>query len=224
MPTRHAAARPPGRPAVGRTGCPAAGPAIRAGYTVGVTTIVLASGSPRRRDLLGALGLPIEVVPADIDETPRAGEGPVELVRRLSCSKAETAVASRPEALVIAADTVVVVDGEILNKPEDAAQNRAFLARLAGRSHRVYTGHTLLYGGGRECRVVDTEVRLRALDDGEIDRYVSSGEGSDKAGGYAIQGRGSALVSGIDGCYFNVVGLSVAAVVEAARRLGVALV
>ena len=189
-----------------------------------VTRIVLASGSPRRRDLLGALGLPFEVAPADIDETPGAGEGPVALVERLSASKADAAARARPDALVIAADTVVVVDGEILNKPEDAAQNRAFLTRLAGRAHHVFTGHTLVFRGRRECMVVDTEVRVRALDDGEIRRYVDSGEGLDKAGGYAIQGRGSALVSGVRGCYFNVVGMSVAAVVDGAKRLGVTLV
>lgn len=189
-----------------------------------VTGIVLASGSPRRRDLLEALGLRFEVLPADIDETPGVGEGPVELVRRLSRTKAAAAAEARPDALVIAADTVVVLGDAILNKPEDAAENRAFLSRLAGRAHHVFTGHTLLYGQGRECLVVDTEVRMRALDEGEIGRYVDSGEGLDKAGGYAIQGRGSALVSAIDGCYFNVVGMSVAAVVDGARRLGVTLV
>lgn len=194
------------------------------GYTVGVTKLVLASGSPRRRDLLDALGLRFDVLPTDIDETPGIGESPADLVERLSRTKAEAALAACPEALVIAADTVVVVDDDILNKPADALQNRAFLARLAGRAHRVLTGHTLLYGGRCEILVVDTEVRMRALDDGEIARYVDSGEGLDKAGGYAIQGRGSALVSSINGCYFNVVGMSVAAVVDGARRLGVMLV
>ncbi len=189
-----------------------------------MTTLVLASGSPRRRDLLDALGLRFDVLPTDIDETPADGERPAALVERLSRTKAEVALAARPDALVIAADTVVVVDDEILNKPADRHENRAFLSRLAGRAHRVLTGHTLLYDGRREYRVVNTEVRMRALDDGEILRYVASGEGLDKAGGYAIQGRGSALVSSINGCYFNVVGMSVAAVVDGARRLGVMLV
>ena len=191
-----------------------------------MTTIVLASGSPRREDLLRALGLRFEVLPVDIDETPREGEVADPLVRRLSRSKAAAALALRgdDEALVVAADTVVVVDGAVLNKPVDPDENRAFLRRLAGRAHHVLTGHTLLKDGRRETVVVDTEVRMRALDDGEIERYVASGEGADKAGGYAIQGRGSALVGGLVGCYFNVVGLSVPAVVEAAARLGVRLV
>jgi len=191
-----------------------------------VTTIVLASGSPRREELLRALGLRFEVLPVDIDETPNEGEAADPLVRRLSRCKVAAALDLRGDdgSLVVAADTVVVVDGAVLNKPADPEENRAFLRRLAGRAHHVLTGHTLLVGGRRETVVVDTEVRMRALDDGEIERYVASGEGSDKAGGYAIQGRGSALIGGLVGCYFNVVGLSVPTLVEAAARLGVRLV
>lgn len=191
-----------------------------------MTTIVLASGSPRRADLLRALGLRFEVLPVDIDETPLEGEAAEPLVRRLSQRKAAAALARRSDdgVLVIAADTVVTVDGAVLGKPDGAAENRAFLRRLSGRAHHVFSGHTLLVGGRRETVVVDTEVRMRALDEGEIERYVASGEGLDKAGGYAIQGRGSALVGGLAGCYFNVVGLSVPTVVEAASRLGVRLV
>ncbi|MEJ2359475.1 MAG: Maf family protein [Deinococcales bacterium] len=191
-----------------------------------MTTIVLARGSPRRKDLLSALGLSFEVFPVDIDETPQEGETAVPLVRRLSKQKARTAADRRPpgDALVLAADTVVVLDEALLNKPEDPEQNRAFLRQLSGRVHHVFTGHTLLHAGRCETVVVDTEVRMRQLSEGEIERYVASGEGLDKAGGYAIQGRGSALVSGLAGCYFNVVGLSVPAVVEAAARLGVPLV
>ncbi len=191
-----------------------------------MTTIVLASGSPRREDLLRALGLRFEVLPVDIDESPFDGEAAEPLVQRLSQSKAATALRLRGDdgALVVAADTVVVLDGVVLGKPADGAENRAFLSRLSGRAHHVLTGHTLVRDGQRETVVVDTEVRMRALDSGEIERYVASGEGLDKAGGYAIQGRGSALVERVDGCYFNVVGLSVATVVEAAARLGVRLV
>ncbi len=205
---------------------PGCGRAAVSRYTGGVTTIVLASGSPRRRDLLRALGLRFEVLPVDIDETPHEGEAAEPLVRRLSQRKAAAAVAQRDDdgALVVAADTVVVVDGAVLGKPDGPAENRAFLRRLAGRAHHVFTGHTLLRGGRRETIVVDTEVRMRAYDEGEIERYVASGEGLDKAGGYAIQGRGSALVGSLVGCYFNVVGLSVPTVVEAASRLGVRLV
>lgn len=193
-------------------------------YTVGVTPIVLASASPRRRELLRALDLSFEVLPVDIDERPEPGETARALVERLSRQKAEAAAARRRDALVIAADTVVVVDDAILGKPQSPAENRAFLAALAGRAHHVYTGHSLVAGTRRETTVVATEVTMRPLDEGEIERYVATGEGLDKAGGYAIQGRGSALVSGVSGCYFNVVGLSVATVVETARRLGVTLV
>lgn len=189
-----------------------------------VTTIVLASGSPRREVLLRGLGLGFEVLPMDVDETPVEGEVPSELARRLSRRKADAAARLRPDALIIAADTVVALGDEVLGKPDGPEQNRSFLARLAGRPHHVFTGHALVRGGRCESVVVDTEVRMRELDHAEIDRYVASGEGLDKAGGYAIQGRGSALVSSIRGCYFNVVGLSVATVVEAARRLGVTLV
>ncbi len=147
------------------------------------------------------------------------------MVERLSLEKACACQAAlAQDALVIAADTTVVVGERVLEKPRDVAENRSFLRLLQGREHRVLTGHTLARAGRRETLVVDTKVRFRALDGGEIERYAASGEGLDKAGGYAIQGRGSALVAGIDGCYFNVVGLSVPTVVEAARRLGVRLV
>ena len=161
---------------------------------------------------------------ADIDETPRPAESPESLVARLSAAKADAIHAGAEDALVIAADTVVVEGGEILGKPADEEQNRAFLARLAGRTHEVYTGHALRLGENARDRVVSTRVRFRPLSAGEIDRYVATGEGLDKAGGYAIQGLGSALVPHIEGCYFNVVGMSVATVVELAAELGVELV
>lgn len=201
-----------------------------------VPRIVLASGSPRRRELLRALGLAFDVHPADIDESTRPGEHPVAYVDRVAAEKA-AAVARRvaseagapagsaPSApLVIAADTVVIVDGEMLGKPRNARENRAFLDMLAGRTHQVSTGHCLVWGSQTERVVRTTEVVFRELDQGERDRYVATGEGSDKAGGYAIQGIGASLVERIDGCYFTVVGMSVAAVVSAARRLGVDLV
>lgn len=186
--------------------------------------IVLASGSPRRRELLAGLGLTFEVCPADVDETPRSGEAPAELVARLSSDKASAIASARSEALVIAADTVVVLADDVLGKPRDAAENRAFLSRLAGRSHQVLTGHTLMLAGRTLQRLCRTKVVFRPLDDGEIASYVASGEGLDKAGGYGIQGLGAALVPRIDGCYFNVVGLSVATMVTCARELGVVLV
>jgi septum formation protein len=186
--------------------------------------LVLASGSPRRRELLAALGLRFEVLPADIDESPLPDEDPEPLVERLSWAKAGHVADGRQDALVIAADTVVVCDGEILGKPADAGENRRFLERLAGRTHQVYTGHCLRRGGLSAGRVCRTDVTFRPLTGSEIDRYVATGEGLDKAGGYGIQGRGAALVPRVEGCYFNVVGLSLAAVVELAAELGAVLV
>lgn len=186
--------------------------------------IILASASPRRHDLLAGLGVSFEVSAADIDETPHVAETPKALVTRLSASKARAVAISYPAALVIAADTVVVLDDEILGKPVDQAQNRDYIARLAGRSHTVYTGHALLYGGVADVTVKTSSVTFRTLSEAELDWYAATGEGLDKAGGYAIQGKGAALIPHIDGCYFNVMGLSVAATVEAATRLGVRLV
>ncbi len=186
--------------------------------------LILASASPRRRDLLSNLGLTFEVVPADVDESFSTEEFPYDLVQRLSAAKAEAVAQRYPDALVLAADTVVVYLEEILGKPKDADENRAFLQLLSRHTHEVYTGHTLLLGERRAERVIQTAVRFRGLSEGELERYVATGEGLDKAGGYAIQGYGSALVSEVRGCYFNVVGLSVPNVVEMAYGLGVELV
>lgn len=186
--------------------------------------IVLASASPRRRELLGLLGLAFKTVPADVDESPQAHETPEELVRRLSLAKARAVARRFPRALVVAADTVVVLDGELLNKPRDAEENARFIARLSNREHHVHTGHALLFGGLEHAGVVTTAVHVRQLSAPEQAWYVATGEGLDKAGGYGIQGYGAAIVSGVEGCYFNVVGLSVAHLVGAARALGVELV
>jgi septum formation protein len=185
--------------------------------------IILASGSPRRRELLTGLGLQFDIVPADIDETPLAAETPEKLVERLSISKAKTIAETHPDALVIAADTTVALGQEVLEKPKDAAQNKVFIERLQGRMHEVFTGHALVYQGKLESAVKRSEVHFRPLTAHEINAYVATGEGSDKAGGYAIQGRGAALIPHIVGCYFNVMGISVAAVVELAAGLGVEL-
>ena len=189
-----------------------------------MTAIVLASSSPRRRELLGGLDLDFIVDSTDIDELPHPGETPEAMVERLSASKAEAGASRHPQALIIAADTVVVIDGEPLGKPVDSTENRRFLGRLSGRTHVVYTGHSLVMSGRIRSRVVGTEVTFRDLDEAEVCRYVDTGEGLDKAGGYAIQGRGAALVRRVNGCYFNVVGLSLATVVDLAAELGVTLV
>ena len=186
--------------------------------------VVLASGSPRRRELLRGLNVVFDVVPADVDETAVPGETPEALVGRLSLAKAEAVAVAHAGALIIAADTVVALDGDILGKPRDAAENEHFIRRLADRTHHVHTGHALVYRGRVDVTVKCTEVTFRALSEQEVKAYVATGEGLDKAGGYAIQGYGAALVPHLKGCYFNVVGLSVATLVERAAALGVRLV
>lgn len=187
-------------------------------------TVVLASSSPRRADLLSALGVEFEVLPADVDEAPLAGEAPAQLAQRLAKSKAIKVARLRPEALVLAADTVVALGDEMLDKPRDETENVRFITRLAGRSHEVYTGHALKLRGEESSWVVRSVVTFRALEAGEVARYAASREGLDKAGGYALQGRGGMLVERIEGCYSSIVGLSLPTLVVAARRLGVTLV
>lgn len=190
-------------------------------------SVVLASGSPRRRDLLAGLVAAFVVDVPDVDETPREGEAPDAMVLRLARAKAEAVARRRAGGdaapLVIAADTTVVLDGHILGKPADRAETAAFARRLAGRAHVVHTGHALRRGPREIAEVRTTRVWFRALGDDEIEAYAATGEGLDKAGGYAIQGRGAALVERIDGCYGAVVGLSLPFVVTAARALGVRL-
>ena len=200
--------------------------------------LVLASASPRRRELLAGIGLSFVVDVPAVDEAPLADESPQVMVLRLARAtaravserrgagpterRAATAAAATP--LVIAADTTVVLDGEMLGKPRDVAEAAAFVARLAGREHWVHTGHALRLGEREASVLRSTRVRFRALDAAEIADYAATGEGLDKAGGYAIQGLGATLIDGIDGCYGAVVGLSLPAVLLAARELGVRLV
>lgn len=184
---------------------------------------ILASGSPRRRELLAAMGISFTVIKSDIDETQRDGEAPLDYVRRLSIEKAQTVAAALTDpAWVLAADTVVilaadtmgVLDGEILGKPTDAADARHMLRRLRGRAHIVCTALTLLEwahgaAGRRDTRLTQTEVTMRAYSDDEIDAYIATGDPFDKAGSYAIQHDGFRPVARIDGSYSNVVGLPV---------------
>ena len=161
--------------------------------------LLLASASPRRRALLAELGWTFDVCPADVDETPRGGETPeaLDVGRRV------------PDRWVVAADTVVAVEDVILGKPADREDGLAMLRLLQGRAHRVLTGVALAVPGEETPRgaVECTEVRFRPLDEASLRAYAESGEGDDKAGSYAIQGKGALLVEGIAGCYFNVVGL-----------------
>jgi septum formation protein len=171
--------------------------------------LLLASASPRRCELLGQLGFAFTVVPAEIDETPLPEEGPPQLVRRLACAKAEAVVPhAHPGQWVLGADTVVVLDGEILGKPRNPESAKATLSRLAGRSHSVYTGIALARAGcDTRWRCVKSRVWMREIEDSEVDAYVATGEPLGKAGAYAIQGRAAAFVRCLAGSYSNVVGL-----------------
>jgi nucleoside triphosphate pyrophosphatase len=180
--------------------------------------IVLASASPRRRQLLELLGLTFDVAPADVDETWRNGEAPAAHAERLAREKA--ALRARPGAAVVGADTIVVIDGAILGKPADAAEARAMLRRLAGREHEVFTAVAVARGARLASGVARTAVRFRALDDATIAAYVATGEPMDKAGAYGIQGYGAVLVERIEGDYFTVMGLGLGLLVDLLGRVG----
>lgn len=187
--------------------------------------MVLASGSPRRRELLGLLLSTFEIEVSGVPEPVDAGLSPAENVLAIARSKA-AAVASRAgECLVLAADTDVVLDGDILGKPADAAGAVEMLRRLRGREHEVLTGVVLVDGstGARWESVVSSRVHIRELPDGEIDSYVATGEPLDKAGGYAIQGKAASMVEHVDGCYTNVVGLPICATQELLALAGTAV-
>lgn len=189
---------------------------------VDATPILLASGSPRRRELLAQLGLQFEIAAPDVDETPLPGEAPVPYVGRLAVVKA-MAVAAGDDTLVIAADTTVEIDGDILAKPADAAEARAMLRRLSGRAHHVHTGVALRRGEHTLCEVVTAHVTFATLTDAQIDWYVATGEPMDKAGAYAVQGIGGVFVEKVDGSVSNVIGLPLHTVVRLAEQLGVSL-
>jgi len=200
--------------------------------------LILASASPRRAELLRAAGFSFETIIADVDESVRDGESPAMYVRRLAAEKSFAVLAglksyatsdgerkkvaqafSPADAVVLAADTTVVVDGEILGKPRDDDDARRMLERLSGRRHEVLTGVSLRRNAFEVGRVETTAVYFAALTPDEVAWYVASGEGRDKAGGYAIQGLASRFVTRIDGSYSNVVGLPVAAVAELMREV-----
>lgn len=184
--------------------------------------VVLASGSPRRLELLRRLGIEPSVRPADIDESLLPGEAPDAHVARLAEAKAD-AIARGVGGLVIAADTVVVLDGEVLGKPIDHDDASAMLRRLSGRDHWVLTGVAVRHDGRRAAAVEATEVRFRPISDDEIAAYVATGEPLDKAGAYGIQGAGGMFVDGIRGSDSNVIGLPLATLVRLAADVGVTI-
>ncbi len=203
--------------------------------------LILASASPRRAELLRAAGFDFDVMPTNVDESMRAGESPYAYVRRLAadksaaglaalkgCARAVTTVGtvretpiaqafSPADAIILGADTAVVVDGDILGKPRDDEDAAAMLRRLSGRRHDVMTGVSLRHGAYEVGRVETTGVIFTALSDKDVKWYVASGEGRDKAGAYAIQGLASRFIPRIEGSYSNVVGLPVACVAELLR-------
>ena len=184
--------------------------------------LILASASPRRRELLRRLGVEFEVVPSDIDEILE-GSPSGETVAALALGKARAVAARVTDGVVLGADTVVVIDGVALGKPVDAEDARAMLRRLRGRGHDVITGVAVVEAGtGRaETTAVVTRVVMAEVGDDVIEAYVGTGEPLDKAGAYAIQGRGAALVGGFVGSYSNVVGLPLAATARLLRGFGV---
>jgi len=178
--------------------------------------LILASASPRRRELLARLGFVFKVAPADIDETPAPGEAPEALAERLARAKA--AARQRSAYAVLGADTVVVHAGRVLGKPVDAAEAAAMLARLSGGEHDVITAVAVAGGRSLHCVVVTTRVWFRRLDPAEIERYAGAEETLGAAGGYAIQAGAAPFVTRIEGSYSNVVGLPLAETLALLRR------
>jgi septum formation protein len=185
-----------------------------------MASIVLASGSPRRREILTTLGVEFDVHPADIDESVQAGEAPLDYVRRLAATKASAVAASQPDRVVIAADTTVVIDGEILGKPVGIDEARAMARRLSGRTHQVHTGIAVAFDGAVLVDVDTTDVTFMALSAELIEWYVTQSEPYDKAGGYALQGAASAFVERVDGNVANVIGLPVPRLLRLAAEAG----
>ena len=183
--------------------------------------LVLASGSPRRKSLLSDLDVDFIVVPADVDESSLVGEDAKTYVARVATLKAQTVRESYPNAVVLAADTTVDRDGEILAKPVDAADAASMLRSLSGREHFTHTGVCVAHGDLVDTVVVSTAVTFRCLGTEEIDWYVRTGEPLDKAGAYGIQGRAAAFVSSISGSASNVVGLPLAETIGLLRKAGV---
>jgi septum formation protein len=188
--------------------------------------LILASASPRRAEILRNAGIQFEIRKTDVDESRIVGELPGDYVRRLALAKALSAATEYrdpvDETLILGADTVVVVDADILGKPASQDDARSMLRRLSGRIHEVHTGLALLRKPGAEQRVVEeiTRVHFAPLTDREIEDYIATGEPFDKAGAYGIQGIGGRYVTRIEGCYFNVMGLPLARLWSLLRELG----
>ena len=182
--------------------------------------LILASQSPRRAELIGRLGLTFETIPADVDESYLGDEMPAAHAERLAREKAVAIARTRPEALVVGSDTIVVLGATVMGKPRDEAEAVEMLLRLSGRDHEVHTGIAVAHGDRVESGLERVNVRFRALSRGEAEEYVATREPMDKAGAYGIQGFGSAIVEGIEGDYFAVMGLPVVRMLGLIERFG----
>lgn len=184
--------------------------------------LILASASPRRRELLEQIGVRFRVVTVDIDEGSRPGESPQALVQRLAVAKASTAAAQTGHELpVLGADTLVVIDDRILGKPVDQSDGLAMLASLQGRAHQVLTAVALFASGHHACRVSVSRVHMREMSEAQRKVYWRSGEGRDKAGAYAIQGKGALYITHLEGSYSGVVGLPLFETAELLAMAGI---
>jgi len=181
--------------------------------------VILASGSPQRKEILGRLGIEFEVRVSGVEEITHGD--PAEVVIANALLKARSVAARAPGRLVIGCDTDVVLEEHVIGKPEDEVRAREYLAELSGRTHRVFSGLAILGPEGERVRsgVAESQVRFRELGRGEIERYLASGEWRGRAGGYAIQGRGSSLVAGVEGDIANVIGLPVGLLLDLAPEL-----
>ena len=188
-------------------------------------TLILASASPRRRELLVQIGIAHTVQPADIDESRHPGEAPDAYVRRLALEKARAVAAGRPAATILGADTTVVLDEEVLNKPVDRADAAQMLGALAGRTHHVHTGIAVLSPAGERghlesVHVETTAVTFTAIRPAELEAYLATGDSLDKAGAYGIQGYAARWIARIEGDFFNVVGLPLVSVLRLLHEAG----
>lgn len=191
--------------------------------TVDSTTLLLASNSPRRRELLLRLGVAFQVSPQDIDESVLDAEKPYAYVQRVALAKAQSALVENPDRLILAADTSVIVDDQILGKPKDSSDAAFMLGLLSNRKHSVLTAITLANSSQQRSTVVQTMVSFRSISAAEMQSYWETGEPVGKAGAYAIQGFGSAFVKSIEGSFSNVVGLPLFETAQFLQEFGVAI-
>jgi septum formation protein len=184
--------------------------------------LILASASPRRQELLRAMDLKFKIIPAHINEIYLAGESPRQHVKRLSGDKAMVIARKYSKAWVLGADTIVVIDGLILGKPKSQTQAREMLQKLSGREHKVFTGFTIAHVDAEvyQTKVIQSSVRFKTISPREMEWYIACDEPYDKAGGYAVQGKGACFIQSIRGSYTNVIGLPLCEVLEAFKKLG----